>query len=629
MSTEYKSLAEVNQSVDTNNPKVSKWKNILRFFGPAYLVSVGYMDPGNWATDIAGGSKYGYSLLWVLVMSNIMAFLLQSMSARLGVVYQKDLAQASRDTFPKIINFFLYILAEIAIAACDLAEVIGMAIGLKLLFNIPILIGVAITVVDTFILLYLQKLGMRRMETFIVSMISIIGLCFLVQIIATVPDGAELIKGLQPQIPDDDALYILIGIIGATVMPHNLYLHSSLVQTRKIDRSDKGIRRAIKLNNIDSAIALNLAFFVNASILVLAGSVFYYAGRSDVETIEQAHELLKPFLGDWAPKLFAIALIASGQSSTITGTLAGQIVMEGYLKLRVPIWIRRLMTRLLAIIPAVLVIYLLGEEKTGEMLILSQVILSFQLGFAIIPLLHFVSDKSKMGKFAIKMPLQILSWIVAFVIIGFNIILIENQLQLLKDWTTVNPNYAWVLYLAYLIVIGLTFLLGYILVRPKFKMRYRSNTMHADAIERLVLKAKPLKRIGVTVDFSKYDEAALNYAIQLSNLDSIIILLHIVETPGAVLVNMETGDSETVTDKILMTKYANLIRSKGYNCEYQLGYGRRVQSISNLVVENKIDILIMASHGHNVLMDLIRGETIDPVRHNISIPLLAVPMSND
>src|SRR6187399_297222 len=344
------SLSEVHGSVDTT-AKGPWWKQAFVFFGPAYLVSVGYMDPGNWATDLAGGSKFGYSLIWVLLMSNLMALLLQGLSARLGIVRGRDLAQANREAYPKIINFVLYLLAEIAIEACDLAEVLGMAIGLQLLTGLPLIWGVLITVLDTFLFLFLQRLGIRKMEAFIIALIAVIGISFLIEIILVKPQLSEVVTGFVPTIPNDTALYIAIGIIGATVMPHNLYLHSALVQTRKIKRDDAGIKKALKLNFIDSTIALNLAFFVNAAILVLAATAFFKTGRTDVAEIKVAHELLPSFLGTkLAPILFAIALIASGQSSTITGTLAGQIVMEGYLQLRIAPWVRRLMTRLIAII---------------------------------------------------------------------------------------------------------------------------------------------------------------------------------------------------------------------------------------------------------------------------------------
>ena len=427
-----KSLEEVNESVATQG-KASTFRKIFAFFGPAYLISVGYMDPGNWATDLAGGSQFGYALIWVLLMSNIMALLLQSLSARLGIVTQRDLAQASRETYSPFINYILYFLAEIAIAACDLAEVLGMAIGLNLLFDISLIDGVIITVLDTFLLLFLINKGIRKMEAFIIALIAIIGFSFVFEMIFAEPEIGKILTGLIPTLPNENALYIAIGIIGATVMPHNLYLHSSLVQTRKFDRTKKGIKQALKYNFIDSAIALNLAFFVNAAILILAAATFYKNGIFEVAEIQDAHQLLEPLLGTkWAPILFAVALIAAGQSSTITGTLAGQIIMEGYLNLRIQPWVRRIITRLLAIIPAVLAILYFGDGVTGKLLILSQVILSLQLGFAIIPLIHFVSDKTKMKGFHISKTTQVASWLIASIIVSLNGKLVYDEIKIWK-----------------------------------------------------------------------------------------------------------------------------------------------------------------------------------------------------
>src|ERR1700754_4743509 len=415
------SLSEVHGSIDTTTRKGPWWRQLFVFFGPAYLVSVGYMDPGNWATDLAGGSRFGYSLLWVLLMSNGIAILLQNLSARLGIVRGRDLAQANREVYPGYINIPLYILAEIAIAACDLAEVLGMAIVLQLLVGLPLVYGVCITVLDTFLLLFLQKLGMRRMEAFVIGLIAVVGGSFLVEIILARPDLSDVATGFVPHLQGKEALYIPIGIIGATVMPHNLYLHSALVQTRKIKPGEQHMRKALKINFLDSAIALNLAFFVNAAILILAATVFFKTGKTNIASIKDAHQLLAPLLGSaLAPKLFAIALIAAGQSSTITGTLAGQIVMEGYLQLRINPWVRRLLTRLLAIVPAVIVILLFGENEVDGLLVLSQVFLSVQLGFAVIPLIHFVSDRTTMGNFTIPPFIKLLAWATAALLVYLN-----------------------------------------------------------------------------------------------------------------------------------------------------------------------------------------------------------------
>src|SRR5450432_1811947 len=421
------SLSEVHGTVEVNHAG-PRWKQIFSFFGPAYLVSVGYMDPGNWATDIAGGSQFGYRLLWVLLMSNLMALVLQNLSARLGIVRGRDLAQANREAYPRVVNFCLYLLAEIAITACDLAEVLGMAIGIQLLTGLPLVYGVAITALDTFLLLFLQRLGMRKMEVFILSLIAIVGLSFFIEIFLAKPSLGEISRGLIPSLPGAAALYVAIGIIGATVMPHNLYLHSALVQTRKIRREDPFIKKALRLNLLDSTIALNLAFFVNAAILILAGATFFKTGHVHVGSIREAYKLFPELLGSsLASTLFAVALIAAGQSSTLTGTLAGQIVMEGYLRLRINPIIRRLMTRLLAIIPAIIVIAVFGESRVDGLLIFSQVILSLQLGFAVIPLIHFVSDKKTMGAFAIKPIIQFFAWLVASALVYLNVRLVTGE----------------------------------------------------------------------------------------------------------------------------------------------------------------------------------------------------------
>src|SRR5688572_12692017 len=467
-----KSLSEVNSSVDTTQGK--GWRKLLAFLGPAYLVSVGYMDPGNWATDIAGGARFGYTLIWVLLMSNLMALLLQSLSARLGIVRQLDLAQASRGSYNRVVNFSLWILAEIAIAACDLAEVLGMAIGLQLLFDLPLLWGVSLTVLDTLLLLFLQSYGIRKIEAFIIALVALIGGAFVVEMILAKPDVTALAQGFIPSIPNDQALYIAIGIIGATVMPHNLYLHSSLVQTRRISRNSGGIWTSIKYNFIDSAIALNAAFFVNAAILVLAASTFFKAGMYEVSDIQDAYKFLTPILDTrWASILFGVALVAAGQSSTITGTLAGQIVMEGYLNLRIAPWLRRLITRLIAIIPAYIVILSYGEDKTGELLVFSQVVLSLQLGFAIIPLIHFTSDQSKMGVFANKMWVKIAAWVIALVIVSLNVKLVINEVT---GWIEAAGDSAWIIWLTVVPACAAAAgLLAYIIIKPILERQARER----------------------------------------------------------------------------------------------------------------------------------------------------------
>ena len=421
------SLSEVHRSVEIQ--KNMGWvKRLFAFAGPAYLVSVGYMDPGNWATDLEGGARFGYQLVWVLLMSNLMAILLQTLSARLGMVTGKDLAQACRENYSKPIAFILWVLCEIAIAACDLAEVLGTAIGLNLLFHIPLLYGVIITAFDTMLFLVIQNFGIRKMEAFILVLVSTIGACFAIEVFLSQPVWPDVATGFVPKLTSE-SLYVAIGILGATVMPHNLYLHSALVQTRAVEQTEEGKQQACKWNFVDTAIALNAALFVNAAILIVSASVFF-KNNVVVTEIQQAHELLTPLLGTAvASTLFAIALLSAGQSSTLTGTLAGQIVMEGFIKLKIRPVLRRLITRAIAIIPAVVVIGLKGEEGTYGLLILSQVILSLQLPFAVIPLIQFTSNKEKMGKFVNKLWVQILAWVSAIIIVGLNAKLVVNTLS--------------------------------------------------------------------------------------------------------------------------------------------------------------------------------------------------------
>lgn len=619
-----KSLEEVNESIATQGKK-STFRKILAFFGPAYLISVGYMDPGNWATDLAGGSQFGYALIWVLLMSNIMALLLQSLSARLGIVTQRDLAQASRETYSPFINYILYFLAEIAIAACDLAEVLGMAIGLNLLFDISLINGVLITVLDTFLLLFLINKGMRKMEAFIIALVAIIGFSFVFEMIFAEPEVSKIFAGLVPSLPGEAALYIAIGIIGATVMPHNLYLHSSLVQTRKFDRSKEGIKQALKYNFMDSAIALNLAFFVNAAILILAAATFYKNGMFEVAEIQDAHMLLEPLLGThWAPILFAVALIAAGQSSTITGTLAGQIIMEGYLNLRIQPWVRRIITRLIAIVPAVVTILYFGESVTGKLLILSQVILSLQLGFAIIPLIHFVSDKTKMKGFHIGKATQIASWLIALIIVSLNGKLVYDEI---KGWLETAENTTVIWFTVVPLTIGFLFLLLFIIFKPfitKTKNNIENHSPHSLKLNFEETKINDKKDIAVSVDFSTADEIALNAAIELGGRNANYTLIHIVETVGAMIYGEKTDDHETTIDEKLLLEYQEMLKEKGFNVSTKLGFGKPFKAIPTIINEGKYDVLVMGTHGHTGIKDLLFGTTVNKLRHKISIPLLIV-----
>jgi manganese transport protein len=418
-----RSLPEVNSTIRV--PFGGHWsRRLLAFLGPGYLVSVGYMDPGNWATDLAGGSKFGYTLLAVILLSNLMAILLQALAARLGIVTDRDLAQACRASFSRPVNFLLWVACEAAIIACDLAEVIGTAIALNLLFGIPLIWGALITALDAFLLLLLMNKGFRFLEAFVISLLIVIAICFSVQIVAAAPPVAAVLKGFVPSpqiVTNPEMLYIAIGIIGATVMPHNLYLHSAIVQTRAYERTSEGRREAIKWATTDSTIALMLALFINAAILIIAAAAFHGTPHENVADIGDAYTLLTPLLGtSMASILFAVALLCSGQNATLTGTLAGQIVMEGFMNIRLRPWLRRLITRLIAIVPAVIVVWLYGEQGTGALLILSQVILSLQLPFAVIPLVMFTSNRTKMGPFVSPGWVKILAWFIAIVITGLN-----------------------------------------------------------------------------------------------------------------------------------------------------------------------------------------------------------------
>ncbi len=409
------------------------WRKVLAFAGPGYLVAVGYMDPGNWATDLAGGAQFGYTLLSVILLSNLMAMLLQALTVRLGVVTGRDLAQACRDHFSRPVSFVLWILCEIAIAACDLAEVIGSAIALNLLFGIPLLYGVLITAVDVLLILLLQHRGFRWLEAFVISLVAVIGGCFAIEMLLSRPDIGPLLRGLVPStqvVTNPAMLYIAIGILGATVMPHNLYLHSAVVQVRHMGDTSADKRETIKYATIDSNIALFFAFLINAAILILSAAAFHGTGNQNVADINDAHRLLTPLLGTTlASGLFAVALLASGQNSTITGTLAGQVVMEGFLDIRLPAWLRRLITRLIAIIPAVIVTAVSGERGTGQLLILSQVILSLQLSFAVVPLVWFTSSRAKMGEFVNGRLLTASAWVVTVLIAGLNLWLLVGTVR--------------------------------------------------------------------------------------------------------------------------------------------------------------------------------------------------------
>jgi manganese transport protein len=614
------SLSEVHSTVATD---IKGWRRIMAFVGPAFLVSVGYMDPGNWATDIAGGSEFGYKLIWVLLMSNIMAMLLQSLSARLGIVRGMDLAQASKNAYPKWANIPLYILAEIAIAACDLAEIVGMAIGLNLLFGLPLIWGISITALDTLLLLFLMNRGIRTMEAFIVSLVFIIGLSFLVEMFIVSPVYGDVVKGFIPSRLDGSALYIAIGIIGATVMPHNLYLHSSLVQTRKFERSSAGMRNALKMNFFDTAIALNLAFFVNAAILVLAAAAFYVNGYFHVAEIQDASRLLNNLFGTAAPTFFAIALIASGQSSTITGTLAGQIVMEGHLNFRIQPWLRRLITRLLAIIPALLTIVYFGDQALGNLLILSQVVLSLQLGFAVIPLIHFNSDRSMMKEFTIKLWMKILAWTSAAIIVYLNIHLVIDEIT---GWIGSAGNKIIIYAIVIPLITACVALLVYVFIYPFAVSRRKkiSQLPHGEAGEFVVGPAIKYNNIGIAIDFSGNDQKLIVNALNQGGKSSRYTFIHVVESAAAHYLGKNTMDYETLLDNDSLVRYQAELKKLGYESDIQIGFGNAASEITRIIKSQKIDMLVMGVHGHKGFKDLIFGTTVDAVKHKAGIPLLII-----
>jgi manganese transport protein len=622
-----KSLGDVHGSVGVSHQ--NPLKRLFAFLGPAYLVSVGYMDPGNWATDLEGGARFGYALLWVLLMSNMMAVILQTLSARLGVVTGHDLAQACRSEYSRPVNFALWALAEIAIAACDLAEVVGTVIALKLLFNLPLLLGCVVTAFDTFLLLWLQKFGMRKMEAAILALVVTIGGCFLIQILMARPSGLALLVGFRPSLPPG-SLFVAIGILGATVMPHNLYLHSALVQTRQIGSGRASKAQACKYNLIDSALALNVAFFVNAAILILSAAVFH--GKARVASIEEAHSLLPGFLGSAAPILFGIALLCAGQSSTLTGTLAGQIIMEGYLDLKVAPWLRRLITRSVALIPAVLTIILVGEQATQHLLVLSQVILSLQLAFAVIPLIHFTSDRRNMGEFATPWWGRVLAWSSALVIVGLNAKLVLDKIA---EWVemaaesgrTLGPvPLSWIvagsLYGVALSAVGL---LVWVTIKPfvrpsaPWKPAPITELDWSDA-----LRPREVARIGVALERGPGDSEILSRALSLAHPGKTsLTILHVVDTPMTRVYGPETADRETEADERYLAEVVSVLEGQGYETRSILLYGpdRAARLISQLKAE-PVDLLVVGSHGHGLVSDLLFGQTVDKVRHGLTIPML-------
>ena len=599
---------------------------MFAFAGPAYLVSVGYMDPGNWATDLEGGARFGYKLLWVLVMSNLMAILLQTLSARLGIVSRRDLAQACRETYPRTVCHMLWVLCEIAIAACDLAEVIGAAIGLHLLFGIPVLAGVLITAADTLLILWFTKFGIRLIEGVILTLIAIIGGCFFIQIWLAKPNFFEVATGLIPRI-DGASLYAAIGILGATVMPHNLYLHGALVQTRRVDETTEAKRIACRYNLIDTVVALNGALFINAAILIMAATVFF--SRSIVVTqIDQAHLLLAPLLGTGVASVsFAIALLCAGQSSTLTGTMAGQVVMEGFLNFRMRPWLRRFITRMAAVIPAAITVYVSGEVGTYKLLILSQIILSLQLPFAVIPLINFTSDRKRMGDFVNAGWVRILAWSVAIVIVSLNVWLLVDAFS---NWIATAGAYRIpVSIVLYTLSFALLLLLAWVTLEPVLpgwlkRYRYRPGGMLAPEYE--AVEVRKYTKILVTLDHSDIDREAIGHAAAMARQDGAkLFLLHVEEGITSVVYGEQASTSEVRAGESYMDRIASAVRSQGIDVEEIVIHGERPrQAIVKCARELQPDLLIMGAHGHKGFEDFIFGTTINAVRHDVDIPVLIV-----
>jgi manganese transport protein len=632
-------------------------RRLLAFSGPAYLVSVGYMDPGNWATDLAGGARFGYQLIWVLLVSNLMAVLLQTLAARLGVVTGKDLAQACRDYYPRSLSGPLWILAEIAIVACDLAEVLGAAIALKLLFHLPLLLGVVLTAADVLMLLALQRLGMRRLEAMILVLIATMGACFAYELALSRPALGPILSALVPRGPDGgasllarlpgggwsvlglhgDSLFIAIGILGATVMPHNLYLHSALVQTRVVAKSAAAKRQAARMNLVDSVVALNAAFLVNAAILVVSAAAFHDTGHQDVASIEDAYLLLAPVLGTaLASTLFAVALLASGQSSTFTGTLAGQIVMEGFVRLRLQPWLRRLVSRLLAIVPAVLVVALQGEGAVGSLLVLSQVVLSLQLSFAVIPLVTFTSQRSRMGEFVNPPWVVALAALVTLVIVGLNAKLVLDSVA--GTWTATGG--AWwlpALVVPAIAVVGLLLLV--IAITPLLKrlelapLPMRQQPVPAEyaalaavpgATSRAVAEVGP-RRVAVALELGAADPTVLDHvhAMALPG-DTELRLMHVAESAASRYLGSESSDEESREDLAALEQLAGRFETAGFRVSVQLGNGDVKTELARMVGEWGADLLVTGSHGHRLLGDLFLGSTASGLRHRVSCPVLTI-----
>jgi manganese transport protein len=612
------SLPEVHGTVSTGGH--TTLRRMLAFAGPAYLVSVGYMDPGNWATDLEGGARFGYRLLWVLLLSNAMAILLQTLAARLGIVAGRDLAQACRESYSRLVCNALWVLCEIAIAACDLAEVLGAAIALRLLFGIPLIAAVLVTALDTLLVLWLSRYGIRLIEAVILSLIAIVTGCFLAELfMANRPVWSQLAAGIIPRV-DRQSLYVAIGILGATVMPHNLYLHSALVQTRQLGRTVAARREACRYNFLDSFFALNGALIVNAAILVLAATVFFNRGII-VTQIEQAQLMLTPLLGTAAAGvLFAVALLASGQSSTLTGTFAGQIVMEGFLDLRMQPWLRRLVTRSLAIIPAVLAIYVFGDSGTFRLLILSQVILSMQLPFAVIPLIRFTNDSRRMGEFANRPWVRYLAWSTAALIVALNLWLIAD---------TVGPwimESTWHAGLAIPPILAIIALLGKVTFGETRMPVAEYTASRAAQTVASNLPVPSYGRILVPLDHSSRDRAAIAHAVAMARPHGASLhFLHVEEGVTSKLFGPLSSTEEIRSGEEYFEGIVQSLAAAGVTADFIIEHGLSPRdAIVRQARALHPDLIVMGAHGHRGIKDVIFGNTINAVRHQVSVPVLVV-----
>lgn len=618
------SLPDINASVSTAG--ATPWRRLFAFLGPAYLVSVGYMDPGNWATDLEGGARFGYRLLWVLVISNLMALLLQTLSARLGVVARRDLAQACREAYPRPVVLVLWGLCELAIVACDLAELLGAAIALQLLFKLPLLYGVLLMSLDTMVILGLLRLGVKRFEAIIGISVALIGLCFFLELWLAKPDWSLAAAGLVPSLPAG-SLFVAVGILGATVMPHNLYLHSSLVQTRKIGNSEQAKQAACRYNLIDSSLALNAALFVNAAILILAASVFHRNGILVTE-IQQAHVMLAPLLGtSLASLLFGVALLFAGQSSTITGTLAGQIVMEGFLRIRLQPWLRRGLTRAAAVVPAVVTILLAGEAQVYQLLLVSQVVLSLQLPFAVLPLIRFTSDPKRMGSFVNPTWVKVAAWACSALILALNCGLVYESVT---GWIEQHPAWAWLAWPAALLVgAGLLSLVLYLLLEPWLLARKSAAEVLAAPLKsevKINLEAPVYRKILVPLDHSDKDEIALRHAVAWARQHQAqLLLLHVEEDATSSVFGEQAATAEVEAGQSYLSRIQSSLQEQLITAETAVRFSNSPASaIVKLAQETKPDMIVMAAHGHGAIGDLLYGQTIEKVRHGTACTLLVV-----